>query len=459
MNTFFKLLLSFLLCLATGMVQAQGVYKEKVICESNPEHSYALYLPEDYDESKTWPVLFLFAASGQGQIGVQVFKEAADQYGYILAGSYNYKNGPLGLGYEAASILIREVSTKYAIDPYRVYTGGMSGGARMASTLAVSSDKIAGVIAIGAVFNHLNYPKEQASFDLVGISGDKDMNYREMPAAMRIMRERYRFAHTIVYDGKHHWCSPKQAKEALAWLEMMASVRGIKPNDQDYESQFMSQRIARADSLIKAGELVAAHDLLESLSLVEQAPNHPESLGRLKVLKSQKDYRKQRKQMDRVMNKELQRELEARKAFVQISMVTQSDSVYRWWETRIGQYRRESKKAKTPEARNSATRTLGFIGLQCFSTGSNYLYSQQWSLALPIYKVAALINPDHADVNYLMAKLYALNGQEDRSLGFKEKALKAGFTRPDGSTEITAKQLKDPNELQWLGWRVVRATF
>ena len=116
---------------------------------ADPSSSYALYLPSAYSPAKRWPLLLVFDPFARGEVSVKLFHEAAEKYGFIVVGSNNSRN------FEDPSAAIRmlwaDVKERYAIDPQRIYTAGLSGGARVASTWRWRADHcIAGVIACGA---------------------------------------------------------------------------------------------------------------------------------------------------------------------------------------------------------------------------------------------------------------------------------------------------------------------
>ena len=64
-----------------------------VTCVQDATESYALYLPAAYTPDRAWPVIFAFDPGGRGQNRVDRYQAAAEQYGFIVAGSNNSRNG------------------------------------------------------------------------------------------------------------------------------------------------------------------------------------------------------------------------------------------------------------------------------------------------------------------------------------------------------------------------------
>src|SRR6266850_1077717 len=79
----------------------RGKVIEKVVCAANPAQRYALYLPSNYTPVRAWPILYAFDPGARGSIPVNRFQEAAEKYGWIIAGSNNSRNGPMQPSREA----------------------------------------------------------------------------------------------------------------------------------------------------------------------------------------------------------------------------------------------------------------------------------------------------------------------------------------------------------------------
>src|SRR5260370_17753769 len=69
-----------------------GEIIDSVACASDPEQSYALYLPSNYTPAKTWPIIYAFDPLAYGKTPVKLYKDAAEKYGFIVTGSNNSRN-------------------------------------------------------------------------------------------------------------------------------------------------------------------------------------------------------------------------------------------------------------------------------------------------------------------------------------------------------------------------------
>src|SRR5215510_1438312 len=149
-----------------------GAITDKVICQADPTQSYSLYLPSGYTPQRDWPILYGFDPGGRGKHPVELFKDAAEKYGWIVVGSYNSRNGPGVPLNDIVMALWRDTHERFAIDGRRVYTAGMSGGARVASSFAIGmQDRVAGVIACGAGFPYVKTPTREMHFAYFALAG------------------------------------------------------------------------------------------------------------------------------------------------------------------------------------------------------------------------------------------------------------------------------------------------
>ena len=78
---------------------------EKVVSLDDATQSYALYLPSAYTPGKRWPILYCLDPLARGEVPVARFREAAERYGWIVAGSHNSRNGTVKASFDAAAAM------------------------------------------------------------------------------------------------------------------------------------------------------------------------------------------------------------------------------------------------------------------------------------------------------------------------------------------------------------------
>ena len=137
----------------------KGNVISKIKCVKDSSVNYACYLPTYYSFDKKFPVIYFFDSQGSGSYPLEKYKQLAEKYGYILAGSNNSKNGmSWEQNHPQIKTFMEDVKEKINSDAKRIYTCGFSGGSRVASSVAIFDGGIACVIGMGAGFPSLSEP-------------------------------------------------------------------------------------------------------------------------------------------------------------------------------------------------------------------------------------------------------------------------------------------------------------
>ena len=231
-------LLLALLHFATGAAAAaelaRGTVIEKVVCESQPDQAYALYLPSTYTPERQWPVLYAFDARGQGKVVAELFQRAAETYGWIVVSSWSTASDvggdrPMEGNFAAMRALWADTHARFAIDDRRVYAAGYSGTVRFACILALTAPgSIAGVIGASAGFPIGSPPKQDNPFVFYGTYGDRDFNYyemRDLDQALAALAVPHRIEG---FTGSHEWPPVDLATRAVGWMELQAMKKGLR---------------------------------------------------------------------------------------------------------------------------------------------------------------------------------------------------------------------------------------
>lgn len=281
----------------------RGAVLDTVVIPGISGDSYALFLPEDYEASEPAAALFVFDPAARGALGVHTFKEAAGSRGWIVIGSNVSRNGPYEKNFEQASRLFSDVLSRFSVDPDRIYVAGFSGGARLASTLAVLSDEIRGVIACGAAFspNAGQMPLPGATFAFAGIVGSRDMNYQELWKADQWL-DRVGLGHrTFFYDGVHSWPPQPHLQRAIHWM-IMETQKDHTVNEA-LAGQLYSLDTHVADTLYASGRYLESH--WEYTQLIRQyAETYPGEMvsirERLAQIEQAREYKRQQTWFEKI---------------------------------------------------------------------------------------------------------------------------------------------------------------
>ena len=219
-----------------------GQIVDTVTCAADPTQSYALFLPRAYTADRAFPVILAFDPGGRGRTPVERYQAAADQYGFIVAGSNNSRNNSPDIG-RAVAAMSADVLSRFRVDERRLYVAGMSGGARVAFSVALGSpDHVAGVIASSAGYPD-NKPRKALPFPVFATAGTEDFNHLELRRLDRALTSPHRLS---VFEGGHVWLSSDLAIEAVEWMELQAMKSGRKPRDESEIDRLFARRVAAA---------------------------------------------------------------------------------------------------------------------------------------------------------------------------------------------------------------------
>ncbi|HXC03385.1 MAG TPA: hypothetical protein VNZ86_01460, partial [Bacteroidia bacterium] len=222
-----------------------GKVIKQVICLADPGTSYALYLPQGMKAGKKYPIVFLFDAHARGTLPLEKYKDIADRYSFILACSNNSKNRMDAATVGAITVgFFKDVLQRFPADPENIFTGGFSGGARVAIGVAIQDSRVRGVIANSAGFDPRQEPmRKEVCF--AGLVGSEDFNLAELKTTQRALNSLGNTNDLLIFNGKHDWAPLNDMDKAflLLWLEGVRGKR-IAVNDSILNAAFKADQQA-----------------------------------------------------------------------------------------------------------------------------------------------------------------------------------------------------------------------
>lgn len=179
------------------------------------ENAYTVYLPANYDTTKTFPSVYFFDPQGKGNFPVEKYKTISDELGIILIGSNAIKNG---MSWDEiskfASNIFSESQRKFSIDKTKIIVCGFSGGARVAGNLALFDNSVTAVISCSAGLPAA-VSQLRKNLIFIAIAGKEDMNLTEVFDAGELLKNS-EIKHRIKYfEGTHEWCPSEIMNEAI----------------------------------------------------------------------------------------------------------------------------------------------------------------------------------------------------------------------------------------------------
>ncbi len=385
----------------------------------NASNLFSIYLPSGYDSLKKHPVVIFFDAHGNGKLPMEKYKSIAEKWGYVFVGSNSSKNGMDGnQATRIGNELIAEVSKIVNVNEQEIILCGFSGGARVASNIALTNNAVKGLIC-----NSAAPPQPMHGKVYVGLAGLGDMNYLEMKKFMGFQSGNDFPYELLVFDGKHEWAPVNMMQNALLICSTYDMATRIYDLDASKSDALEETILAQADSIKKTSCLIAnnllqtglktagkpsAHDtLILKKRRIESAAN---SFEKNPCVKSDRDaWRKAE-----VEEKKLQEEL--------ASAIMSQDTL--WWKTNADKYF-ESKKDGADKFMHQRLR--GYTSLMCYSYANQAFKSNNLHAAEKLVAIYAIVDPENSEWAYMRANLYMQIGLNDYALSSLEKATELGF--------------------------------
>jgi dienelactone hydrolase len=421
----------------------RGEVIEGVTTLADPQQRYALYLPKNYSPDRRWPILYLFDPGARGRVPVDLAREAAERHGFILAGSNVSRNGPWEPQLAAASAMLADTALRLAIDPARVYSGGFSGGARVAALVALrSAGQFAGVIFVGAGFPARRLPEEPGPFACFLTSGDMDFNWPELAElAAALERSGVRFRRRT-FSGEHQWAPTEVWDEALAWFTALEMRDGRRPPDDRWRARELRRIAERVRALEKDGELLdavrearrAAEDFAgvegaDALARRAAALADAEPDGRA-VEREHEEIERQRRHTEEIFG---------RLIALRADPARRSEHLFAAL-ARVRELTEEVRRLR-PGQRGASGRALAHTRAVAGENGEKALVESNPALAVAYLEVATTATDELPYPWFLLARARAAAGDRRGAITALERAVERGFASRellDSATEFEA---------------------
>jgi dienelactone hydrolase len=392
-----------------------GILLPHEVCAAHQDQTYALYLPSTYTPGKKWPVVYAFDPAARGNMPVELMKDAAERYGYIVVGSNNSRNGSWKVEIDTAQAVSDDTRTRFSIDEHRVYFAGFSGGARVASRIAQQCKCAAGVLLNGAGFGIGTPPSRDSVFSVFAAVGDLDFNYPEVTRLNEAL-EAAGFPHFLRYfDGPHQWAPANVMDEALAWFRVIAMKQSLEPRDDNFISQRQAVVLSHAHSFEQSGDLYAAwREYRQSASTFDQIADTAPFRQAVTALGNQKAVREgaRREKQDFDNQDHLTNDISAGLAALRQLSTNLADTLNDI-RHKIINLRESAAREKHPEKARIMRRAIAGVLVEAMEAGNDRLEAKDVTLAKDYFQLATEADPE---------SLWALNSLATaRALGNDRK--------------------------------------
>ena len=409
---------------------ARGTVIEKVVCRADAGQSYALFLPSTYSPARKWPILYALDPGARGRLPVERFREAAERYGYIVAGSNNSRNGPTEIAVAAVQAMLNDSRSRLSIDDRRIYFTGFSGGARLAIAVASSyTGLVAGVIGSGAGFPPQIKPAATMPFVYFGVAGIQDFNFVEMRQLNRTLDElgvAHRFA---VFPGGHEWPPQEVCLNAIEWIELQAMRSGIQARREPFIDALLQKAMQTVAADESGGRIYDAY--LGSAALASDF----KGLRDVSAYQRKADQLKDTKHVQQSIRRERNEEESQYRWMARLMRLKEN---YRTADEReqvlleltyaISDLRKKAERKEDSEDRLIARRVRDQFFVELRQEAANYVESGDYERAAHSLSVATQVAPDNPRIFYNLACALSRGGRRSEAIAALKTAADKGFT-------------------------------
>lgn len=426
MCRYVRVMCVFLLITACSRVERNQYTKfvdppERIKVQQDSSQIYFIYLPSTYTKEKKYPLVLCFDPHARGDIVVKALSVAAEEMGFIIAGSANAHNNAADISY-IIGIFIDDLKKKYSVDERRIYTAGFSGGARIAGSLAFYSGMpVRGVIACGAAPVLLQQKTPNADIWIYSFAGYKDCNYGEIVFAHSLF-DTYNVPNYLdAYQGEHAWPSDSLLYDALLYMtlnEMRFSLRPKNTRLITATYKKFNERISRYE---KQRDTVAAYAATRKLAAMLSGLKRERLLAkRMDIFNNSAVIRRHNSEEQLYLEKERLLQERYRHAFAEKDRA--------WWQHEWEVLQKAIRNSNNVYKAFSYTRIKNYIEMLAFVFSSAALEkkeNEKFSRYISIYE---MINPANPDMFFLKAKFFAGCDREDSAVIYLQKAMDNQFT-------------------------------
>lgn len=299
-----------------------------------------------------------------------------------------------------------------------MYLCGFSGGAKVATYLALHFPEIKGIIANGAGLEDITHAGD-FTFSYTAIAGEGDLNMTDL-AAIDNLLDKTNTHHSIIYfDGIHEWAPETTMAIAFEGWQLDAMRDKQIPADTLFIHLFATQMKQIVDKKMKHNQLIQAQQNCKlGVALLQGFPDEQNwfaqkgnSIAQSNLFQQQKDQRQQ------LLAREEKLKFDYQQQF--------SDTDHAYWEKTIKEVKTKAR-LKNVEAQ-MYQRLQAYLSLAFYSISNQMINGGQNKLAQFFVNLYKMADPTNSEAWYFSAILDARNNDASQAKKDLEKAITLGF--------------------------------
>lgn len=323
--------------------------------------TFSIYLPTTFETTEKWPVLFVYDTQGRGKRALSMFKEAAEEQGFIVAASNNVNDSlSISKNVLVSSRMFNAVAAMVPVEKNQVYTGGYGESARLASLMPTFIKQVKGVVSCGSPVANTEVLSSKNPFHFVGIVGVEDFNYTAMLATEKVLNA-LRFPNDLLlFQGGQEWPTTHYISKAMELLKLRSMANGAVPKDETFINRTYRKGLGEVSSLITENKPLLAERMLKVMMEDYRPLRSVDSLKKsLRTLKKTRQF----KSANRTQNAVFLRESLIKEDYVyylEEDVLTYNYNNLGWWKYQMEQLEAFEQKQSIYE-RQMGRRLKGYV--------------------------------------------------------------------------------------------------
>lgn len=369
--------------------------------------SIAVHIPKDYLAGTVRPVMLLLDPHGDPLDAIAKYSSIADEFGYILAGSYEFKNG---LSFDESNTIVRtmisDATTVLPGNGSAVTLCGFSGGAKAALAASTAIAGISNVVYCGAAFPPGSLP---LSLPSLGVTGLSDMNFSEVLYFTTALDTSKNLHSMLLTHQKHEWPDTSVFKMITGW----SASRHCRIQGQ-CDSVNIRSTAQTCMRIIENEPDAVVQDLMLHFFVSAYDGILPTEAAKDLIIRNTRSS-SYREHLNAFRN-ELSKEAAVREQ-LQEAFQTQDIS---WWSEKINSLRDTKKN-------DSNQRLLGYISLGCYTLARRSIDGGDQQNAAKFLELYRLDDPGNAEWAFLWACLDEQQGNRAAAIRHLNTAIQLGL--------------------------------
>ncbi len=408
-----------------------------IVADSTYKETFSIYLPTFYSNDKNWPVIFIFDSEGRGKIVTQLFKQTAEEQGYIIASSNVVLKGKdLVENAEVCNRLIETVNAYFAVNDNALYMAGLDEGALATMALSSVRNNVKGVLAIGDFWINSKLLKPGSGYPFVGMVNYKDPDYYRLQDITNYISKIGYPTRIYKFDEDQDYPSADFIYSAVSEFTLQR-LKGDTASSESINSQKLFQHdIQIAENMRRQLDLYKSYEFLDLLDKKYEDEEKQDVIKDLqKQIKRNKIFKEQRRKYNAASIQESYKK-------TQYSYYLSEDLANINFEN-LGYWNQQIKDLK--EAQNSgnlaekelAFRLQGFLQSIAFQSFDE-LKNSKAKIDLLIYTAVlkTIFDKENPDGYFDIISLAANDGDYSTALLYLEDLLKTGYKDMDALYNI-----------------------